>query len=366
MTTGALLKTAIAALVPTVTAGAGTAIETVNSVTVVVDGEERAVHTFSSNVAGALKTAGLQADDKDTLAPGADAEIDDGSRIVLNRGRRLLLTVDAKPREEWTTAVTVADALRQLGMRAEGAVLSVAPFERIPLQGMALDVRTRPIMLIDGGGPPRKIGTTARTVGEFLAEQKIPVGPQDVVYPPTAAGLDGGRVEITRVRTMVYIENQPVPAPVERIADPELSRGEEVVQAEGSPGERSVALRVTMRNGREAVREEVASRMLRAPAPRRIRVGTDESSAPAVSSGSVWDRLARCESGGNWSTNTGNGYYGGLQFDKSTWDAYGGDEYADYPHRASREEQIAVATKVRDDRGGYGAWPSCSAQLGLS
>ncbi len=366
MTTGALLKTAITALVPVMTAGAGTAIATEKSVTVVVDGEERKVYTFSSDVAGALQTAGLQADDKDTLAPAADAEIEDGSRIVLHRGRRLLLTVDAAPREEWTTALTVADALRQLGMRAEGAILSVSSSERIPLQGMALEIRTRPVTLIDGGGAPRTVGTTARTVGEFLAEQQIPVGPQDVVFPPTAAGLDGGRVEITRVRTMVYMENQPLPAPEKRIADPELARGEEVVQAAGRPGERAVALRVTMRNGREVARQEVATRVLREPAPRRVRVGTDDSSAPAVSSGSVWDRLARCESGGNWSINTGNGYYGGLQFDKGTWDAYDGDDYAEYPHRASREEQIAVARKVRDDRGGYGAWPSCSAQLGLS
>jgi ABC-type transport system substrate-binding protein len=80
---------------------------------------------------------------------------------------------------------------------------------------------------------------------------------------------------------------------------------------------------------------------------------------------SVWDKVAQCESGGNWSTNTGNGYYGGLQFDAGTWRAYGGTEYASLPSQASREEQIAVGSKVRDDRGGYGAWPGCSGKLGL-
>jgi hypothetical protein len=79
----------------------------------------------------------------------------------------------------------------------------------------------------------------------------------------------------------------------------------------------------------------------------------------------VWDRLAECESGGNWSINTGNGYYGGLQFNDGTWDANGGEQYAPYAHQATREQQIAIATKVRDNRGDYGAWPGCAKKLGL-
>ena len=83
--------------------------------------------------------------------------------------------------------------------------------------------------------------------------------------------------------------------------------------------------------------------------------------AAAADSG-VWDRIARCESGGDWHINTGNGYYGGLQFSAGTWRAYGG---TGYPHQASRETQIAVATRLRDATGGYGSWPGCAAKLGL-
>ncbi len=79
----------------------------------------------------------------------------------------------------------------------------------------------------------------------------------------------------------------------------------------------------------------------------------------------MWNRLARCESTDNWAIDTGNGYYGGLQFDARTWRAYGGEKYASLPHRATREQQIAVATRLRDDRGGYGAWPACARKLGL-
>jgi hypothetical protein len=79
---------------------------------------------------------------------------------------------------------------------------------------------------------------------------------------------------------------------------------------------------------------------------------------------SVWDDLARCESGGNWAINTGNGYYGGLQFSQGTWLGYGGGEFAEYPHEATREEQIIVAERLRAARG-YAPWPACRAKLGL-
>ena len=82
------------------------------------------------------------------------------------------------------------------------------------------------------------------------------------------------------------------------------------------------------------------------------------SSAP---SSGVWASLAQCESGGNWSIDTGNGYYGGLQFSLSTWQGYGG---SGMPHEASASEQIAVAERVQASQG-WGAWPACSAELGL-
>lgn len=80
---------------------------------------------------------------------------------------------------------------------------------------------------------------------------------------------------------------------------------------------------------------------------------------------SDWDRLAGCEAGGNWGINTGNGYYGGLQFSASTWQAYGGGQFASTANQASREQQIAVAERVLAAQG-WGAWPACSASLGLS
>lgn len=108
----------------------------------------------------------------------------------------------------------------------------------------------------------------------------------------------------------------------------------------------------------QAVVEPVAAEAPAAVVSQPSRVA---AAAPVVATGSVWDRLAQCEAGGNWSINTGNGYYGGLQFSLSSWQAVGG---SGLPSDASREEQI-MRGEMLLARQGWGAWPSCSSKLGL-
>jgi LysM repeat protein len=103
-----------------------------------------------------------------------------------------------------------------------------------------------------------------------------------------------------------------------------------------------------------------------AAAPSPSDVAPSSAAAPAVSavpssSGGVnWNAIAACESGGNWSTNTGNGFYGGLQFTQQTWQAYGGGQYAQSANEATPSQQIAVAQRVLAGQG-IGAWPVCGA-----
>lgn len=92
-----------------------------------------------------------------------------------------------------------------------------------------------------------------------------------------------------------------------------------------------------------------------------VNNSADISQADNISSGDIWDALARCESGGNWSINTGNGYYGGLQFSAATWRSVGG---SGLPHQNSREEQITRG-KILQARSGWGQWPACTRKLGL-
>jgi hypothetical protein len=101
------------------------------------------------------------------------------------------------------------------------------------------------------------------------------------------------------------------------------------------------------------------------PAPTTTSTSTTQPPAPSGQTGdpndpASWDRLAQCESGGNWAANTGNGYYGGLQFSLATWQNYGG---TGYPHQASKAAQIEVGKRLQAARG-WGAWPGCARSLG--
>ena len=103
---------------------------------------------------------------------------------------------------------------------------------------------------------------------------------------------------------------------------------------QGSDGVRDVTYKLRFRNGEVVKRKVVKQKVLRQPVATIVKVGTK-----TVDTG-VWDRIAACESGGNWAANTGNGYYGGLQFNMGTWQAYGG---SGRPDQNSREQQIAIA-----------------------
>ena len=112
-------------------------------------------------------------------------------------------------------------------------------------------------------------------------------------------------------------------------------------------------------------RSKFVQRVLGVVAAAALTIGLGVgAAAPASAAGTVWDRVAKCESGGRWKINTGNGYYGGLQFSHSTWKAYGGGKYASNANKASKAEQIAIARRTLAGQG-PGAW-SCAGRAGLT
>jgi LysM repeat protein len=102
-----------------------------------------------------------------------------------------------------------------------------------------------------------------------------------------------------------------------------------------------------------------------ATAPLAAAIPFAMTSPAQAATTNTWERLAACESGGNWHINTGNGYYGGVQFSDGTWDGNGGNRFAKRADLATKAEQIVIAEKVLDARG-WSPWPACSARLGLS
>lgn len=114
-----------------------------------------------------------------------------------------------------------------------------------------------------------------------------------------------------------------------------------------------------------APHEQLPERMAKPASTRKAAVAPSKpkvaAAKPAPAPAGVWDKLAQCESGGRWNINTGNGYYGGLQFSMGTWTGHGG---TGSPAHASREQQIAIAERVLKTQG-WGAWPACARKLGL-
>jgi resuscitation-promoting factor RpfB len=362
-----VLKATIASILVSLIGGGAAAIAMNKSVTVDVDGEAHEVNTYASTVGDVLDDEGLDVGSHDSLSPSPAASINDGGKIVLQRGRQLHLTIDGEQRDFWVRATTVGDALKQINVATNGAWMSAPMDHDVPLNGMALEIKTvKRITLFDGGHKPKTINTTAVTVSELLKQLNLKLGKDDAISPRgTLKITNGSEVRITRNGVTVVNRTEKVKPPVQEVEDPNKLEGTEVVLDPGAPGQRVATYRVTIKDGKEMGRVEIGSKITKQPKPRVVRVGTKKPPQPVISDGAVWDELAQCESGGNWAINTGNGYYGGVQFDKGTWDAYGGDQYASLPSEASREQQIAIATKVRDARGGYSAWPACSAKLGL-
>ncbi|WP_343942229.1 transglycosylase family protein, partial [Pseudonocardia zijingensis] len=364
----ALLRATVVLVVLAMLAGAASALTFSKTITVMVDGQNRTVHTYAADVAAALEAAGIDATPRDRVEPAPTTELFDGDEVIFTHSRTLTLVEGSSVREMPIPATTVEEAMQLLGLEAAPLQMSAAPSTPIPLEGFRLELRVpRTVKFTDGTGALEPVTTTSGTVGGLLVEKGIQLGPDDVSVPsadtPLTEGLD---VHVVRNGEGEVVEVRPIAPPERVIEDPELPRGKRVIAERGEPGEQTAIMRVYVQNGQEVRREQVRAGSMTPPKERVVRLGTNDSlRAPFVSDGSVWDRLAQCEATGNWAVNSGNGYYGGLQFDAGTWRAYGGTDYAPLPHQASREEQIAVASRVRDDRGGYGAWPACSRRLGL-
>jgi uncharacterized protein YabE (DUF348 family) len=379
----------IAALVVALVAGGGIVAAAHKTVSVTVDGQVQEVGTLAGSVEGALDSAGLTVAEHDTVAPAVDTAISDGSQIVVERGRLLTLTIDGQTREVWTTATTVEEALAELGQNPAAYKLSADRTRTIDVEGLALTADTLYNATIsDGGAAAAPVQTTAKTVGDFLTAQGIVLGAEDTVDPAVATPLSNGlAISVARVATTTVTEEVEVPQPADQqVKDSSMAAGTSTVTQQGSPGKDSVTYQVTTVNGAQTAKNEAARTSIAPAQAKVITVGTKQaarassssssasrttsssssasssgssssgsSSSPAPassgSSGVNWDGIAHCESTNNWSINTGNGYYGGLQFDLGTWASAGGKAYAARPDQATREQQIAVAENLYASRG---------------
>lgn len=204
-------------------------------------------------------------------------------------------------------------------------------------------LRRRPVQRLAAAGAVLGLASGLATI-EAVADDS-PAGQEPEVRTVRVAAADG--VELVtggREPQLASVIQEPLEARQE-LLDAEAAAEQSEAQREAEQAQQSAE---------EAEQREAADAEAQA------------ASEPApASNGSVdvatWERLAECESGGNWSINTGNGFYGGLQFELSSWEWVGG---TGMPHEASKQEQIARA-EILLERQGWSAWPACSRQLGL-
>jgi resuscitation-promoting factor RpfB len=366
-------------IIPVVAAGAtalalaGTTFGYANlnkSITLSVDGQTSEVRTSADTVGALLRSRGIEVNGHDVVAPNVDAKVEDGTRVAVKFGREVTFTIDGAAQTIWTTATTVEDALAALGLNLSGAELSTSRSSGIGREGLTIVIATQKKIIIIDAGKKRTITTTGQTLADALLAAKIKVDDDDKLSAsPKTPLVDGAKFTFTDVEIKSKTKKLAVDFDTVRKDSSKLKKGVTKIDTPGERGLRAVTYKIVRHNGKIVERTKIKSKLINKPVTEVVLVGTKKpttttkksSGGSSTPSGSVWDKLAQCESGGNWSINTGNGYYGGLQFSLSTWRAYGG---SGRPDEASREEQIAIAKKLQADAG-WGAWPACSSKLGL-
>ncbi|KJX75767.1 resuscitation-promoting factor [Mycobacterium lepromatosis] len=364
-TPSTMLRFVVGMLLLVLAFAGGYAVATSKTVTLTVDGTSMRVMTMKSRVIDIIQENGFAVGEGDDLYPAANVSVHAADNIMLRRSRPLQISLDGKEVQQvWTTASTVDEALAQLAM-TDTAPIAASRSSRVPLTGMVLPVVSAKTVQINDGGAVRMVHLPASNVGGLLAAVGIPLQASDQVSPSaTSPIVEGMQIQVTRNRIERVTERIPLPPSSRRIEDPEMNISRVVVEDPGTPGTQDVTFAVATVNGVETGRLPVANVVVEPAREAVIRVGTKPGTeVPPVNDGSIWDAIAGCEAGGNWAINTGNGYYGGVQFDQRTWVANGGLRYALRADLATREEQIAVAEVTRA-RQGWGAWPVCSGRVG--
>jgi uncharacterized protein YabE (DUF348 family) len=372
------------------------------TVTLDVDGEVSTVETFQGDVADLLAEEGVAVTDRDVVTPGSDGALRDGGMVVVRYGHQVTMQVDGERRTTWVATLDVDQALATLSERAgDVALVPSRSGGRVTLP-MRLDVDS-PVNLVVGGEKQR-VADGAANLDELLAERDITVDADDRITVerelPVSPGAPTLTVVVKKVETVTERTVTRLPFDTVEAEDPD--RYEDLgsyVATEGVVGKRVTSWDVTRVDGKIVDRDKLSTEVERKPVDEVIMYGTkarpepepepelvpEPVSAPElgsepqepelepepapepepepeyVASGDVWAALAECESGGDPTINTGNGYYGLYQFSLPTWQAMGG---SGLPSDASAAEQTMRAQALQQ-QSGWGQWPACAASLGL-
>ena len=364
------LRVATGGVLGTLAVGGVVAAGTQKDITLDVNGDTTTLATFAGDVNGALEAAGVSVEGDDVVYPALTEKVANGDSITVRTAKPVAVTIDGVQKQMSSTDLTVSDLLNGLDGVVPGAAVTsgekAVDEDEVVTEGMDIEVVSPKIVKVSDGGRVSYANVAAKDVKGVLEARGITVDKDDRVSPSLDTKVTPGMaITVDRVEVSEEEKTEDFDVPANYVDDPELEEGSEEVREEGTPGSRTVTHKIVKVNGKEESNDVIKEDVHTEPVAALIARGTKpKSTAPDVAEGSVWDSIAQCEATGNWSINTGNGFSGGLQFTPSTWASFGGTEYASEAWQASREQQIAVAQKVQAAQG-WGAWPACTAKLGL-
>jgi uncharacterized protein YabE (DUF348 family) len=339
------------------------------TITLNVDGKVTSVQTFGGTVGQVVKSANLELKPADRVSPAIDSTVQNGTVINVNQAKEVKVSLDGAEKTVNTTAQDVEGLVTELGVASASSV-SVPKDAQLAVAGSFVSISTPKSVSIVADGKVQTATTTAATVGNVLEDAGLTLGANDRSSQPANAHVVNNMViKVSRVDTgQTAVTTEDVPFKTETLESAELLKGEKEVTQAGSAGKVEKTYKLVLVDGREASRTLVTESVTAQPVTEKITVGTKAKpvvqAAPAASTGAntgaaapammneaMWDKIAQCESTGNWSINSGNGYYGGLQFDIRTWIGSGGGAYAPNASLATKAQQIDIANRVYAQRG---------------
>ncbi|ALV40448.1 transglycosylase [Pseudarthrobacter sulfonivorans] len=333
------------------------------TVTLNVDGKVTSVQSFGGTVGQVVKSANVELKPADRVSPSADAKVENGTVINVNMAKAVKVSLDGSEKTINTTAPDVAGLVTELGVASSSSV-SVPKDAQLAVAGSFVSISTPKTVSIVADGKASTATTTAGTVAQVLEDAGITLGVDDrTSQPGNAHVVNNMVVKVSRVDTsQTAATTEDVAFDSMTTESAELLKGEKEVTQAGVAGKVDKSFKLVMVDGREASRTLVSETVSVQPVTEKVTVGTKAkpaaaagtntgASAPAMMNEAMWDKIAQCESTGNWSINSGNGYYGGLQFDIQTWIGSGGGAYAPNASLATKAQQIDIANRVYAQRG---------------
>lgn len=335
------------------------------TITLNVDGKVTSVQTFGGTVGQVVKSAKLDLKPADRVSPSIDETVDNGTVINVNMAKAVKVSLDGSEKTVNTTAPDVAGLVTELGVASSSSV-SVPKDAQLAVDGSFVSISTPKTVSIVADGKATTATTTASTVEAVLEDAGVSLGANDrTSQPGNAPVVNNMVVKVSRVDTgQTAASTDEIPFETMTSESAEMFTGEKKVTQAGAAGKVERTFKLVLVDGREASRTLVSETVSVQPVTEQVTVGTKAkpaatapagantgAAAPAMMNEAMWDKIAQCESGGNWSINTGNGYYGGLQFDIRTWIGSGGGAYAPNASLATKAQQIDIANRVYAQRG---------------